>query len=111
MTPRYVLMLVGQLPPEAAFRASMQGGPDFRAWTPTAYLQAATVNLLNAANRQRAGKRSSGPLIKPPTQKPKARVLSIADIAARQRGRTESAFRAAAEGSTQDTAPDIDQPN
>ena len=78
-------MLAEQLPPESAFRASLQGGPDFRAWTPTSYLLAGVVNLLNAANRQRAGKKTREALVKPPTQKPKARRVTVAEIAARQR--------------------------
>lgn len=84
MSPRYVLWLVGQLPPESAFRASQQGGPEFRAWTPTSYLLAGVVNLLNAANRQRAGKKTRDPLVRPPAQRPRARVVSVAEIAARQ---------------------------
>lgn len=86
MTPRYVLLLVGQLPPESAFRASQQGGAQFRAWTPTLHVLAGVANLLNAANRQRAGKKTREPLIRPPssTAKPKARRVSVAEIAARQ---------------------------
>lgn len=63
----------------------MQGGTEYRMWTPQVYLYAAIVNLLNAANRQRAGKRTSGPLVKPPRQQQKKRVVSVASIAARQR--------------------------
>lgn len=85
ITPRFVLWLVGQLPPESAFGASVRGGTEFRAWTPQLYLMAAIANLLNAANRQRAGKRSSSPLIKPPTsQRRQVRTLSVAEISRRQ---------------------------
>lgn len=86
MSPRYVLWLAGQLPPESAFRASQQGGAEFRAWTPTSYLLAGVVNLLNAANRQRAGKKTREPLVKPPSRRVKARRVTVAEIAARQRG-------------------------
>jgi hypothetical protein len=87
VTPRYVLWLVGQLPPESAFRASQQGGPAFRAWTPTLHVLVGVANLLNAANRQRAGKKTREPLIRPPspTSKPKPRRISVAEIAARQK--------------------------
>lgn len=85
MTPRYVLWLAGQLPPESAFRASQQGGQAFRSWTTTSYLLAGVVNLLNAANRQRAGKKTREPLVRPPSMKPKARTVTVAEIAARQR--------------------------
>lgn len=93
ITPRFVLWLVGQLPPESAFGASVRGGPEFRAWTPSLYLQAAIANLLNAANRQRAGKRSSQPLIKPPTtQRKQTRVLTVAEIARRQQEAAKKAL-------------------
>lgn len=104
VTPRYVLWLAGQLPPDSALRASMQGGVEYRPWTPETYLLAAAVNLLGAANRQRAGKRSSKPLVEPPKPKRKARVVPLAQIAARQRA--EGLFRQAAEQSTQEPHPD-----
>ena len=65
----------------------MRGGPEFRAWTPELYLLAGIANLLNAANRQRAGKRSGKPLVKPPTKSTtsKPRVITVAQLAARQR--------------------------
>lgn len=85
VTPRYVLWLVGQLPSDSAVGASARGGSEFRPWTAELYLLAAVVNLLNAANRQRAGKKTRDPLVKPPTKKPKARVLSVAEIARRQK--------------------------
>jgi len=100
VTPRYVLWLVGQLPANSAFFASQQGGAEFRSWTPETYLLAAAVNLLHAANRQRAGKKSGSPLVKPPTKKAKPRVLSLAQIAARQRD--GGLFHRAAEQSTKD---------
>lgn len=84
VTPRFVLWLVGQLPPDSAFGASVRGGNEFRAWTPSLYLQASIVNLLNAANRQRGGKRGNRPLIKPPTAQRKPRVLTVAELSRRQ---------------------------
>jgi hypothetical protein len=45
---------------------------------------AGIANLLNAANRQRAGKRTREPLIKPPTAQRRPKVLSVAEIARRQ---------------------------
>lgn len=87
VSPRRILWLVGQLPPDSAFSASVRGGPEFRPWTPELHLIGAVVNLLAAANRQRAGKRGGKPVVKPPqVNRPKpARVLSVAQIAARQR--------------------------
>lgn len=87
VTPRHVLSLVGQLPVESAFAASVRGGSEFRSWSPQLYVLAAIANLLNAANRQRAGKRSSKPVIKPPASKNKpvpTRVLTVAEIVRRQ---------------------------
>jgi hypothetical protein len=85
VTPRYVLWLAGQLPPDSAFIASQRGGPEFRSWTPIMHMLAAIANLLFAANRQRAGKKTREPLVTPPTHKPKPRRVSVAEIAARQR--------------------------
>lgn len=90
VTPRYVLWIVGQLGPESAFRASQRGGGEFRAWTPTSYLLAGVVNLLNAANRQRAGKKTREPLVKPPSSKPPPRRVSVAEIQARQQAMADS---------------------
>lgn len=85
LTPRKVLWLVGQLPPDSAFGASVRGGHEFRPWTPELHVLAGIANLLNAANRQRAGKRTREPLIKPPTAQRRPKVLSVAEIARRQR--------------------------
>ena len=85
LTPRRALWFVEHLPPQAAFRASLQGGPEFRGWDHQTYLFAAAVNLLNAANRQRAGKKTRTPLVKPPTTKTKVRRMSVAGIVARQK--------------------------
>jgi len=95
VTPRFVLWLVGQLPPEAAFHASMRGGSEHRMWTPTNHLLAATVNLLNAANRQRAGKRTKSPLVAPPKtdKRASARRVSVAEIAARQAALAQDQFQ------------------
>jgi hypothetical protein len=57
----------------------------FRPWTPEMYLMAAAVNLLAAANRQRAGKRGAKPVVTPPRVDHKPRVLSVAELARRQR--------------------------
>lgn len=85
VTPRYVLWLVGQLPPDSAFGASVRGGSEHRPWTPELHLLAATVNLLAAANRQRAGKRGNKPLVQPPkSHNRKPRVLPVAEISRRQ---------------------------
>jgi hypothetical protein len=86
LSPRRVLWLVGQLPQSSAFAASIRGGPEFRPWTSELYVLAAIANLLQAANRQRAGKRSAQPVIKPPkpVQKRKPRVLTVAEIMRRQ---------------------------
>lgn len=82
-----MLFLVGQLPQSSAFAASVRGGSEFRPWDAQLYLLAAIVNLLNAANRQRAGKRGSKPVVEPPKagRSRKPRVLSVAEIARRQR--------------------------
>lgn len=84
MTPRYVLWLAEQLPQDSALSASMRGGPEFRPWTAQIHLLAALVNLTHAANRQRAGKKSGSPLVKPPTATRRPRVLPVAEIARRQ---------------------------
>lgn len=84
ISPRRVLWLVGQLPPESAFSASARGGREFRPWTPELHLLAAAVNLLAAANRQRSGKRGFKPVVTPPHAERKPRVLSVAEIARRQ---------------------------
>lgn len=80
-----MLWIVEHLPPQSAFRASLQGGVEFRMWDPQLYLLAAIANLLNAANRQRAGKRTRTPLVKPPSNKSKARRVSVAEVIARQK--------------------------
>jgi hypothetical protein len=86
LTPRKVLFLVGQLPMTSAYAASVRGGAEFRPWDTQLYVLAAIANILNAANRQRAGKRSAQPVIKPPKpqQQRKPRVLSVAEIMRRQ---------------------------
>jgi hypothetical protein len=87
VTPRYVLSLVGQLSQESAYAASVRGGAEFRPWSTQLYVLAAIANLLNAANRQRAGKRGGKQLIKPPESKTRpqpTRVLTVAEIVRRQ---------------------------
>lgn len=66
----------------------MRGGAEFRPWTPELHLLAGIANILAAANRQRAGKRGGKPVVTPPAAKKRAapaRVLTVAQIAARQR--------------------------
>lgn len=89
ITPWLVLMLVKQLPEDSATFGAFRGGPEFRAWTQAVYLQAAMTNMLYAANRQRAGKATRSPLIKPPTSKTKApaRVLDLKQVKARMKAR------------------------
>jgi len=79
-----VLLLVGQLPQSSAFAASVRGGPEFRPWTAELYILAAIANLLQAANRQRAGKRNAQPIVKPPEAKRRPRVLTVAELQRRQ---------------------------
>jgi hypothetical protein len=62
----------------------VRGGQEFRPWTPETYLLAAGVNLLAAANRQRAGKRGNKPVVTPPQAQRKPRVLTVAELARRQ---------------------------
>lgn len=80
LTPRYVLMLVGQLPDSAAYVAAARGGPQFRPWTSTTHLLATLVNLTHAANRQRGGKPTRKPLIAPPETKRKARKMTVSEL-------------------------------
>ena len=84
-----MLFLVGQLPQTSAFAASSRGGPEFRPWTSELYVLAAIANLLNAANRQRAGKRGAKPIVEPPKpgRRSKPRVVSVAELARRQQQR------------------------
>jgi hypothetical protein len=88
VTPRYVLMLVGQLPDTSAFAASVRGGPEFRSWTFTNSLLVAIANLTYGANQQRAGKKSIKTLVAPPKKKAPKRVLSLAEILARRKERS-----------------------
>jgi hypothetical protein len=80
LSPRYVLLLVGQLDDTSAFSASVRGGPEFRPWSLQNVLLAASVNLLHNANGQRAGKKVR-PLIEPPKNKAKPKVMArVADL-------------------------------
>jgi hypothetical protein len=88
LTPRLVLKLVGQLPDDSAFAASIRGGPMHRAWDLHNRLIAAQVNLLHGANQQRAGKKAR-PLVQPPDAKKIKRVVTVAEIAARRKAREE----------------------
>lgn len=85
LSPRYVLMLVEHLPEGSAFLAARRGGPEHQAWDTTAHLLAGIANILNAANYQRAGKRSGKPAVTPPQPKIKSRkrTLSVAQIMSR----------------------------
>lgn len=88
-----MLFLVGQLPQSSAFAASARGGPEFRPWTSELYVLAAIANLLQAANRQRAGKRSAKPVVEPPkvNRSRKPRVITVAEIQRRQQQRSANA--------------------
>ena len=88
MTPRYVLLLVGQLSDTSAFAASVRGGPEFRSWSLANSLLAACANLLHAANQQRAGKKSIKPLVQPPKKAVKRTVVRLADVIARRRAKS-----------------------
>lgn len=90
VTPRFVLKLVGQLPETSAFAASRRGGHEFRSWTLANTLLAANVNLLHAANQQRAGKKRIKPLVEPPQQAKPKRVVRIADVLNRRRQHTNT---------------------
>ena len=91
LTPRYVLSLVEHLPEDSATLAEVRGGPQMRPWTLNNQLAGAAVNLLYAANRQRAGKPTRSLLVKPPKPRrvtgprPGVRVANVAAIAARYR--------------------------
>lgn len=89
LTPRAVLWLVEHLPEDSATLAAIRGGPQFRAWTSPMYIQALQANLLFAANRQRAGKATRTPMIKPPTEKKAApkKILDLKTIQARLKSR------------------------
>jgi hypothetical protein len=76
-------MLIAHLRDDSAFVAANRGGPEFRPWTGTTHLLAALVNLTYAANRQRGGKPTRKPLVKPPTKK-RPKTLTVAQILARQ---------------------------
>lgn len=87
VTPRYVLGLAGQFPLNSALRAAQRGGPEWRPWDPQLHLLAAIANLLNAANRQRAGKRTNSPIVAPPKKSKPVRRMTVAEIAKRQHAR------------------------
>lgn len=99
-----MLWLIEQLPQEAAFGASVRGGAEYRPWTPQLHLLAATVNLLHAANRQRGGKKTREPVVKPPSAKRTSRVLTVAEIARRQQ---QAAARAHAQTTIPEVASDV----
>lgn len=86
LTPRYVLMLVEQLGESSALAASARGGREHRPWTTQLQLLAAAVNLLHAANRQRAGKGARKPLVQPPKREVKAHRISVAELLAKNPG-------------------------
>lgn len=77
-------MLVEHLPHDSAIVARMRGGPEFRPWDTQTYLLASVVNLLNAANYQRAGKRAGKPLVRPPQKRVQhRRTTSVARVSQR----------------------------
>lgn len=85
LSARFVLSLVEHLPDDSAFISAMRGGRIHRPWTLEARLLASTVNLLFAANRQRAGQKTRQPLVTPPKPKvsSKRRTVTVAQLAAR----------------------------
>lgn len=86
VTPRWVLWLAEQLPDDSAFIASCRGGKRWRAWNFNNQLLASAVNHLAAANAQRAHKRPRPVIALPKQQRQQnARIVSVAEIAARQR--------------------------
>lgn len=89
ITPRLILQLVKHLPETSATVAAIRGGQQFRPWTQDTYMLALLANLLYGANRQRAGKATRSPLVKPPqakqTEKPK--VVDLKQVQARIRRR------------------------
>lgn len=86
LTPRWVLWLAEQLPDDSAFVASCRGGRRWRAWNFNNQLLAAAVNQLAAANAQRAHKRPRPVISLPRLERQRnAKVVSVAEIAARQR--------------------------
>jgi hypothetical protein len=89
LTAHVVLWLVEHLPEDSATMAAVRGGPQFRAWTSQMYMLAAQVNMLYAANRQRAGKATRSGIVKPPVAKkaePK-RVLDLKAVQAKLKSR------------------------
>lgn len=89
MTPRWVLLLVGQLSDTSAFAASVRGGPEFRSWSVTNSLLAANANLLHAANTQRAGKKSFKPIVEMPKKRVPKKVLRVSEILERQNAESQ----------------------
>lgn len=85
MTARTLLWLVEHLPDDSATFAAMRGGREFRAWTTDTHLFAAMVNMLYAANRQRGGKATRTPIVKPPVPKKREvkRTLDLKQVRAR----------------------------
>jgi hypothetical protein len=61
LEPREVLWLIEHMPPDSAWAASAQGGPQFRGWRIDTYLLAAVVDVLQAANYQRGGGKGARP--------------------------------------------------
>jgi hypothetical protein len=45
-SPRQLLALIHQLPVESRTVAAIQGGPEFRSWTPDTYLLAAVIDAV-----------------------------------------------------------------
>ena len=87
ISPRWVLWLVEQLPDDSAFHASQAGGLEWRRWQFGNVLLAGAVNQLAAANAQRAGKKPRPVVSLPQRQKPRGRVVTVAEIKANQQRR------------------------
>ncbi len=76
-------MLIEHLNDSSALAARHRGGHEHRPWTFEVTLLATIANLLHAANRQRGGKKTQKPLVEPPKQQTKARVVTVAELLAK----------------------------
>lgn len=86
-SPRKVLALVRQLPPESATIASLRGGDHFRGWGLDQYFYAALIDAVRentyaviAANSKKKPKPPE-PVQRPEQRKPKAQTNSFAAMA------------------------------
>lgn len=70
LAPRRVLDLVEQGPDDSAFRASLRGGLEHRAWTLERHLQAALLNAMNTATWVVAQSKSKKTIARPTAIEP-----------------------------------------